>query len=437
MKGLMTLGLLIIFLIAPVYGSSQRVEESARDFVLLLHQGEFHKAVELFDSTMKKAVPPTKLRAIWNGQQHAVGTFRGIIGTRSTVLGDYRVAIVTCQFQKRQFDVNVSYDKTGKISGLFFAPVQTVGYLTPEYVNQDAFKEMDVQVGSGDRPLPGTLTVPTSKGPFPAVILVHGSGAHDKDETIGPNKPFRDLAWGLASKGIAVLRYEKRTRHYPNNTANLTVQEETITDALKAVSLLKRSKVVETDRIFVLGHSLGGMLIPRIGKHESAITGFVIMAGNARPLEDLILEQTLYQASLATDLTPEAKRHIEEVKRQVATIKNLSNMSSSKSKIFNVPPCYWLDLKDFRPTETAMAMQQPMLIMQGEKDCQVSSEKDFKEWRRVLSGKKNVQFKLYPALNHLFMKVNGKSTGAEYQQPSNVAATVVRDIADWIMKNEG
>ena len=150
--------------------------------------------------------------------------------------------------------------------------------------------------------MPATLTIPNGTGPFPAVVLVHGSGPNDRDETYGPNKPFKDIAWGLASVGIVVLRYEKRTKQYPQESAaiqNFTVQDETIYDALAAVELLNNSSIVDHSKIFVLGHSLGGMLAPRIALQESQIAGLIILAGATRHLEDLMLEQTRYLANLS------------------------------------------------------------------------------------------------------------------------------------------
>jgi uncharacterized protein len=439
MKTFMILCLTVLCLMAPSFEAAQASEKSACDFVVLLAQKEFDQAVALFDSNMRKAAPPAKLGAIWNAQLQATGPFQKICGTRSEILGPYSAVFVTCQFAKQQLDVKVVFDKAGKIAGMFFVPTQKDRLQTPEYIIRDAFKETEIQVGSGKWALPGTLTVPKNGGPFPAVILVHGSGPQDRDASIGPNKPFRDLAWGLASKGIVVLRYEKRTREYASRFAksvnNFTVQEETIVDALEALTLLQKNGAVSADRIFVLGHSLGGMLIPKIGQHGSAVAGFILMAANARPLEDLIFEQAQFQASLATDLTVEAKRGVMEVKRQVAAIKDLSDKSPSSTMFFGAPKSYWLDLQRYRAVEAAKAIERPMLIMQGAKDCQVSCEKDFEEWRRVLSDKKDVAFKLYPTLNHLFMEVAGRSTGVEYQQPGNVAVTVVKDISDWINRH--
>lgn len=415
-------------------------EDSARQFVVSLHRQDFRKAVELFDINMKKTVTADELRALWNRQLQAAGAFQKVTATRSEALGAYRAVFVTCQFGKRSLDVKVVFDQAGQIAGLFFVPTPGTGNRIPQYVNKESFREMEVQVGRAPWALPGTLSVPNKKGPFSAVVLVHGSGPQDRDETIGPNKPFRDLAWGLSSRGIVVLRYEKRTRQYASQLAQhaeyLTVQEETVDDAWAAVALLQKNKLVETGRIFVLGHSLGGMLIPRIAKDKPRIAGFVMMAANVRPLEDLILEQMRCQASLSPVLSADAKARIEAVKKQVAAIKKLSRTRVPAGSLLGVPQNYWLDLKDYRPLELAKAIPKPLLIMQGEKDCQVSSEKDFNAWRRGLAGKKNVEFKQYPILNHLFMEVDGKSTGAEYQQPGSVSAAVVRDISDWIAKQE-
>jgi fermentation-respiration switch protein FrsA (DUF1100 family) len=156
------------------------------------------------------------------------------------------------------------------------------------------------------------------------------------------------------------------------------------------------------------------------------------MAGAARPLEDLVLEQTLYQASLAGELSVDDKSKLEEVKRQVAAVKSLSKGSSSRGQLLSVPASYWLDLQGYNPPAVARMLRQPMLILQGEEDCQVNPKSDFEEWGKALSDRKDVKLRKYPALNHLFIEVEGRSTGAEYGQPGHVAEIVVRDIAAFI-----
>ncbi|MFC5451642.1 alpha/beta hydrolase family protein [Paenibacillus aestuarii] len=125
-------------------------------------------------------------------------------------------------------------------------------------------------VANAAYPLEGILTLPGSHTEkFPAVVFVHGSGALDKDETVGANKLFRDLADGLAIQGIASLRYDKRTFAHGKQMVQelggkLSVKEEIIEDAIAAVEMLKKDPRMETNRIFIIGHSLGGTLAPRI-----------------------------------------------------------------------------------------------------------------------------------------------------------------------------
>jgi len=327
---------------------------------------------------------------------------------------------------------------TGLISGLFFAPSQNGAqlYETPDYADPDSFREQEATIGQGEWELPGTLTVPNGQGPFPAVVLVHGSGPNDRDETVGANKPFRDLAWGLATRGIAVLRYDKRTKVYSDRFAALengfTVKEETIDDAVVAVSLLRKTGTVDPERIFVLGHSLGGMLAPRIAQADPKIAGLIIMAGPTRPLEDLIVDQTQYILSLSGDVSAQEQRQVDAIQQEVEAIKALNPSDvSNKESLLGAPPQYWLDLQGYDPAAVASTLPQPLLILQGERDYQVTMT-DFQGWMSALSGRSNVQLKSYPSLNHLFMAGADKSTPDEYQTPSHVAAIVVDDLANWI-----
>ena len=218
------------------------------------------------------------------------------------------------------------------------------------YVHKDAFREREVTVGAGEWALPGTLSVPVGQGPFPAVVLVHGSGPNDRDETVEKNKPFRDLAWGLASRGVAVLRYEKRTRQHGAQLAgvkNFTVQQETVDDALAAAELLRHTEGIDPKRVFVLGHSLGGMLIPRIGARDPQLAGLIVMAGAAKPLEDIILEQVAYLDAADGAVTDQEKSRFESLKAEVARVKALKPGDTGTA--LGAPDSYWLDLRGYDP----------------------------------------------------------------------------------------
>src|SRR5262249_8686695 len=220
----------------------------------------------------------------------------------------------------------------------------------------------EVRVGEGEWALPGTLAVPTGSGPFPAAVLVHGSGPHDRDETVGPSKPFRDLAWGLASQGVAVLRYEKRTREHGAKLAgakDLTVKEEVLDDALAAVALLRKAKGIDGQRVFVLGHSLGAMAAPKLGERDPAIAGLILLACPSRPMADVLIEQLDYVLSVSPSAGQKAA--VAKLKAQAERLRGpkLSAETPAEELPFDVAAGYLLSLRDLAPVETALKVKQP------------------------------------------------------------------------------
>jgi fermentation-respiration switch protein FrsA (DUF1100 family) len=412
-----------------------------RGLVEALVRGDFAGAEMNFDETMKDALPPEKLADVWKILKAQVGKYQRVNGVRIERSFPYHIVNITCEFTQMPIDVQVTYTQNGKIAGLFFVPTKvTAEYRLPDYAKPDKFSDKETIVGSSKWALPATLSLPTGEGPFPAVVLVQGSGPQDRDESYGPNKPFRDLALGLAARGIAVLRYEKRTKQYGLKCAAIkdrfTVKEETVDDALSAVALLRGRPEIDRGKIFVLGHSLGGMLIPRIGLSDQGIAGFIVLAGNTRPLEDLILDQVNYLFGLDGKISAEEKTLREEIMAQVAKVKEpgLSAATPSDQLPLGVPAAYWLDLRGYQPAEAAKNLSSPLLILQGARDYQVTSA-DFEGWERSLSSRSNVEFKMYPKLNHFFIENEGKITPAEYEQAGHIAKYVIDDIADWIIKH--
>ena len=270
----------------------------------------------------------------------------------------------------------------------------------------DVFNEIADTVVTGDIHLPATIMMPADARDVPIVVMVHGSGALDRDETIYTNKPFRDIASGLARKGIATLRYDKRTYVYRQPVASM--DDETILDALSAIRLARR----HSTRVYLLGHSLGAMLAPVIAERsEEPLAGIIMMAAPARDMDIVVRQQFDYL--LPSGASPDFKEQ---------QIENLRQRS----------PHY---LQPQGQTAAARRLTLPMLILQGERDYQVTME-DFSLWQQVLKGKANVVYHSYPRLNHPFIEGDGKSTPMEYQMEGHVATYVIDDISSFIRQAE-
>lgn len=430
-KNIWIVSVFIVFLSTSIVFMNSNIEMLAKEFVDQLVKGEYEAAYLKFDSTMKKALPVKKLEETWQSVISQCGSFKRQVRLRNETQPELTTFFVTCEFEKAVLDIKVVFNDQSEISGLWFVP----GKLPPMLPSE--IKEMELSVNSQDWTLPATLTLPSKKGAYPVVILVHGSGPNDRDETIGPNKPFHDLAWGLAKNGIAVLRYDKRTKVYGASAfkKEVTVQAEVIDDVLSAISLVKTIPEINKEQIFILGHSLGGMLIPRIASQSQDAKGFIVMAGPCRPLEDLILEQCDYLFKLDGNLSDKERENLDLVKKQVEKVKSpeLSLATPVIELPNNTPASYWLDLRDYNPAILAKEIMKPFLILQGERDYQVTIA-DFKIWKDTLSGRKDVEFKLYPGLNHLFIKGQGKPNPEEYYIPGHIDKAVINDISSWIKK---
>ena len=421
--------------------------DTAQLIVSQLAQGDFAAVEQRLAAGVKPFIPVGTIQATWQGLEQQFGAFQGQGKTSAVQTPQGLVHVVTCIFERASLDVNIVLNDADEIIGLTVKPVGTIEqqvnttYEPPPYAHAERFQEYEVQIGHGKWVLPGTLSIPQGDGPFAAVVLVHGSGPNDRDETIPPNKPFRDLAWGLASQGIAVLRYDKRTKVYAaslmSEIATLTVKEETIDDALEALALLRKRPEIDAQQIFVLGHSLGGFLAPRIGAADPEIRGLIILAGSARKFEDVILDQMTYILSLSVPDPVARQQQLAALKKQVELVKDPQRLPTAAALDLplSVPAAYWLDLNTYQPEKVAQTLKMPMLFLLGASDYQVTQD-DFQIWQEALAGRSDVQFMLYPGLSHLFMPVEGglKATPATYSVAGHVIEEVVNDIGSWIKR---
>jgi dienelactone hydrolase len=429
---------LIVWVASAAIATAQiDVVQRGRTTIGQLVRGDYAAVVQSFDEKVRALLPEDKLRAAWESIVVQAGPFQRIGEPELSSKGDASILVFPAEFQRAKTNIQIVFNAAGQIIGLNIRPAaSTVAFVDAPYVDRAKFTEQEVTVDAGGWPLPGTLTIPIGSGPFPAVVLVHGSGPADRDTSFGPNKPFRDLAHGLASRGVAVLRYEKRTRQFAAKIAALkqfTVKEETVDDAVAAVRLLRKTDRIDPGRVFVLGHSLGGMVAPRIALAAGGdLRGLIIMAGAVRSLQQALVEQSRYLALADGTISPEEQKQIDQFAALEAKVRTMQATDPPVTvAAMSAPASYLVDLRGYDPPTAARPLKLPMMILHGGRDYQVTLA-DFERWKEALGSRKDVTFKLYPPLNHLFIPGTGKSLPAEYFQPGHVAAEVVDDVASWV-----
>ena len=299
-------------------------------------------------------------------------------------------------------------------------------------------------VGQGTEfPLNGLLTLPDgAEAPVPAVVMVHGSGASSMDEKVMKLTPFRDIAEGLAGHGIASIRYDKRSFVHARKMRRrlITVKEETVDDAVLAVNLLKSDRRIDADRIFILGHSMGAMLAPRIDSEGGDVRGLILMAGTPYRLEDIMLRQ-LAQARN----TRSAIRWVAALEDRIFSKKfnGLYEMSDeeAKSKKFagGTTLYYFKEMGRKTAADYLLQNDKPVLIMQGGRDFQVLADVDFQRFKELLAGRRNTYYKLYPQLNHLFVDAiydDISKASREYSTERHIGEEVLADMASFINEKQ-
>ncbi len=417
-------------------------ENQAQIFIKKFYDKDFEYCYSQFDESVKKSFSLDLFKQAYSQLEFGSGPMVSIGKTKLVEQKGYFITGTEVKHKKNELIIEITYGKNGKIFGFFFKPPKSKSndnYKAPTYVKKSNFQSDSITFGEKYK-LDGILTYPKTGNTFPLIILVHGSGPNDLDETIGPNKPFKDIAEGLSSNGIAVFRYNKRTLKYGEELSkydSLTLEDETIQDAIFAFNKLSNHQKIDKSQIYILGHSLGGFAIPQIAKSTSTAAGYIILAGSNQPLEQKILEQYEYISNLKNNQGI-TKEILAVIKQQVERVsKNNFDLNTPKDSLpFGASPLYWKYLNDYKPLEEIKKIQNKILVLQGERDYQVTVA-EFNNWKSALSNNTKASFILYPELNHLFMEGEGKgkATPEEYSKPSNVSEKVINDILQWVKSN--
>ena len=418
-------------------------EEDAQWYIQELLTGDADALMDTFEYTeeMEEAVSKSggmsalRISFAMLGEPKNVGT--AVRGEQDGFVY-YRVP---CEFVLTNLDFVLSLDQENRIAGLVTALYsggdKEEATETSEEVN---FEEISLSLPTAHPEggeLPGTLLLPEGEGPFPAVVLIHGSGPNDRDETIGPNAPFRDIAEGLAEKGIAVYRFDKGTYVYGAELAaetGYTLKEETVDDAVAAVTLLSAREEIDPERIYVLGHSLGGMALPAVydeaAKEGQDICGCIFLAAPARTLPEIMKEQLDFLYSMTPDLTQDQENEKENLFQEIEKLSDLDALQEN-DQVLGAYKAYWYALENYDFLSMAREISVPCLVLQGEEDYQVTME-DFRIWQDTTEGLDNWEFHSYPGLIHLFIPGEKSEGSMAYNRAGKVDEQVIADIADFV-----
>ncbi|HYA17531.1 MAG TPA: alpha/beta fold hydrolase [Bryobacteraceae bacterium] len=427
--------LLAAILLAAGLGAAEPPAAVAKKALDALLAGRYEEFSRMLTPEAKALLTPEFLSKRVDGELKGFGAFEKADPPMTAHAGTSDLVSFPAHFSNTTVDVQFTINEAGLVAGLHFRPPDQPlppTWSRPAYSNPALFHEKAVTVGGDQWKLPGTLTVPEGKGPFPAIVLVHGPGPNDRDESMFANRIFADIAEGLGSRGIAVLRYDKRTKVYGAQMSELefTLNDETVEDAVRAVALLRQQPEVDAKRVFVLGHSLGGYAAPRIAA-RSHVNGAIVLAGNARRIEDIAIAQTEFMLKARGNISADDQRRLDAMKEQAQMVRDLDASKPHPPVLLGLPAAYFVDLRDYDPAGEAKRLGIPLLFLQGERDFQVTME-DFGMWKAGLADSKQAAFRTYPALNHLFIAGEGAGSPAEYRTPGNVAPAVIEDIANWL-----
>lgn len=420
--------------------STEEAEKVIKKYANDIAKEKYDKVSKNFSLAVAEKIDEKVLSTIWSSTVILLGEYEGIENDAAEVVFEngYYKGSVKLRYENEEKGVLLTLvvSDNSLIEGLWINYYEPDGN-SSEVTNSEAGdkREREVQIVSGGFALDGKLTIPEGTKNPPVVILVQGSGQSNMDEAIGlaNNSPFRDIAIGLADRGVATLRYNKRYYQYPESADMfVTIYSEVLDDVYAAIDFVREYEGLENSDIYILGHSLGGMLAPKIAADNEEVCGIISLAGTPRRLEEVIYDQNMKAIDEMDTISEEEKETLRlEVKTMVEAVENISENEYMKP-ILGATGYYWNSLNEIDTRQILRELNIPMLILQGSEDFQIYEDVDFKEWENILAERDNVKFILYEGLNHLFMKAGEAGNITDYDISAHVDDKVIEDIAEWI-----
>jgi dienelactone hydrolase len=378
-----------------------------------------------FSWDLKKQLPEETFKINCESMLNSTGNFKEVADIIITENEDSVTSKIFIKYSQKGVCVNLFVDIYGKIDGI------TLDYCT---VPTETEKYTEHYVSIGKYSLHGLLTVPNNIKNPPVVILVQDKGPLDMNSTVYLARPFLNLAHGLAKRGVAVLRFNKRYNQYSKLIYNeYSIHEEMLDDVESAIQLLKKDNRIDKNNIFILGHGLGGTMAPYIAKNND-ITGVVSLASSPRHLAQVMGDQKICDIGVSNKSDNDKLNDINSIHSDVNKIKKLKN--GGNELIFGLSKTFWYSFNKIYDSEEVKDLEVPMLFVQGSEDAEVYDDIDFAKWQDILEKKEQCTFIHYDDLNHYFIRTKDKNnSNNSYKIKGNVDKKVIKDIAKWVKSN--
>ena len=404
-----------------------------------LKAGENGKVRALFDEAMSKAVPTDEAVAqMWSGIESKVGKFQDVIETTESEKSGYQIVLTTCRFEHSPMDVKMVFDKQRHLAGFFIQQTQNANAFGPRPQTPKPPFAYDAREVSYDNAqdkmhFAGTLTLPKGAGPFPAVLMITGSGTQDRDETLFGHKPFLVIADRLTKAGFAVLRVDDPGAGGSTGDVKNATLEVHARDAEAGLAFLKTQKEIDPRRLGLIGHSEGGIIAAMVASRDADVAFVVSLAGtglSGAEINPLQVEAILRASGKMKD---EGIRAIVDAQRKlmklVAKDAGDKELEAAVREAFAVASKYAASEEEKQATQAELAtsletlntpwfksfvkldpsaywskVTVPVLAMIGEKDTQVPADANLAAIRVALGKAKNadIDTEKLAGLNHLF-----------------------------------